>query len=150
MTMLPHHKYKIICLFILTITLSLNLNAQNIEVLFTSIRSAQGQFVIRVFKDNTSFQDDKPFLIKYFNKSCISNKEMIIKFTMDPGIYGFAVVDDENNSHAMDLNFIGYPKEGFGFSNYYHSGLSHPDFDSFKFTLKRNQKQKITIKIRYM
>jgi uncharacterized protein (DUF2141 family) len=53
-------------------------------------------------------------------------------------------------SGLMEYNFIGIPKEGFGFSDYYHSGLTKPKFDAFKFTLEKEKKKKITIKVRYM
>jgi uncharacterized protein (DUF2141 family) len=148
--MLLHNKFKSICLLISITACSLTLNAQDIEVLITGIRSTQGQVLISVFKDQKSFDDEKPFTIKYFKKSNISKGEMTVNFAMEPGTYGFALVDDENYDSDMDYNFIGYPKEGFGFSNYYHSGLSNPSFDSFKFALKKTQKQKIIIKIRYM
>lgn len=41
------------------------------------------------------------------------------------------------------------PNEGFGFSNYYHKGMSQPSFNQFDFYLKKETKE-IEIKIRYM
>jgi uncharacterized protein (DUF2141 family) len=45
-----------------------------------------------------------------------------------PGVYGFAVIHDENQNHKLDRNMIGWPKEGFGFANNPHVGLSAPPF----------------------
>ncbi len=47
---------------------------------------------------------------------------------LPPGNYGVAVIHDENSNHKLDRNFFGYPKEGFGFANNPHVGLSAPDF----------------------
>ena len=44
------------------------------------------------------------------------------------GDYAVAVIHDENQNHKLDRNFIGWPKEGFGFANNPHVGLSAPSF----------------------
>lgn len=75
---------------------------------------------------------------------------MNVKFDLPPGTYGLALLDDENNDDKMNYSFIGLPKEGFGFSNYYLSGLFKPKFEVFKFTVLKDQKQKVQMKIRYM
>jgi uncharacterized protein (DUF2141 family) len=45
-----------------------------------------------------------------------------------PGDYGVVVIHDENANKKMDRNFIGIPKEGFGFANNPHVGLSAAPF----------------------
>lgn len=47
---------------------------------------------------------------------------------LPPGDYGVAVIHDENMNHKLDRNMIGWPKEGFGFANNPHVGLSAPAF----------------------
>ncbi|MBI4646005.1 MAG: DUF2141 domain-containing protein [Bacteroidia bacterium] len=128
----------------------LTVKAQNIEVVIKGIISTQGQISIGIFKDNESFQDEKPFISKKFKKSNISNGEMRVTFNLEPGIYGFSLLDDENNDSKMNYSFFGIPEEGFGFSNYYHTELTKPKFDLFKFVVSKNQKRKIYIKIRYI
>lgn len=44
------------------------------------------------------------------------------------GDYGVAVIHDENQNHKLDRNFLGIPKEGFGFANNPHVMLSTPAF----------------------
>jgi uncharacterized protein (DUF2141 family) len=36
---------------------------------------------------------------------------------LPPGDYGVAVIHDENSNARLDKNFLGIPKEGFGFAN---------------------------------
>ena len=45
-----------------------------------------------------------------------------------PGEYGVVTIHDENKNRKLDRNFIGIPKEGFGFANNPHVGLSAPAF----------------------
>lgn len=47
-----------------------------------------------------------------------------------PGDYGVAAIHDENRNAKLDRNLIGIPKEGFGFANNPHVGLSAPAFQS--------------------
>jgi uncharacterized protein (DUF2141 family) len=44
------------------------------------------------------------------------------------GDYAVAAIHDENSNAKLDRNFIGVPKEGFGFANNPHVGLSAPPF----------------------
>ena len=47
---------------------------------------------------------------------------------LPPGEYGVAVIHDENRNAKLDRNLIGIPREGFGFANNPHVGLSAPPF----------------------
>jgi uncharacterized protein (DUF2141 family) len=129
---------------------ALTLNAQDVEVIITGIRAEKGQIVIGVFKDNESFRKEESFLEKRFVKNGISNEEMRVKFSLEPGIYGLSLLDDENSDGKMEYNFVRLPKEGFGFSDYYHTGLTRPKFDSFKFSIDQSKKRTITVRIRYL
>src|SRR4051812_30400738 len=143
-------KRKIWSLLVLVFTCITNGHAQNIEVLFTGIRSKQGQIQVKIFTDDKSFQDDKPIRTLKFNKHAVVNGQMTGKFSLDPGTYGLALLDDENNNSEMEYNLIGMPKEGFGFSNFYLTGLKKPRFEQFRFTLNKDQKLNINMKIRYL
>ena len=135
---------------ILLLLVFTDLNAQNVEVIIKGIRSEKGQIVISIFKDEPTYQKEEPFLSKNFVKNGISNNEMKVQLSLEPGVYGLTLLDDENMSNLMEYNFIGKPKEGFGFSDYYLQGFTKPKFDSFKFKIEPNHKQTMTIRIRYM
>jgi|WetSurSiteA1Bulk_404760.scaffolds.fasta_scaffold49031_2 uncharacterized protein (DUF2141 family) len=128
----------------------ITLCAQDVEVTIKNIKNNKGQIVIGVFRDEPTYLKEDAFLIRKFVKKDMVNGEMKIRFTMEPGVYGLTLLDDENNSGLMEYNFIGIPKEGFGFSDYYHSGFTKPKFETFKFTLEKGQKKNITIKVRYI
>ena len=48
---------------------------------------------------------------------------------LPPGDYGVVAIHDENKKHKLDRNMFGWPKEGFGFANNPHVGLSAPGFN---------------------
>jgi len=127
-----------------------SLQSQNIEVTFSGIRSSVGQIRLEVFIDEESFEKEKGIAIKRFKKSNLINGEMTVKLDLPPGTYGLALLDDENIDDKMNYSFVGWPKEGFGFSNYYLSGLFKPKFEDFKFTIYKDQKRRVFMKIKYM
>jgi uncharacterized protein (DUF2141 family) len=47
---------------------------------------------------------------------------------LPPGNYGVAVIHDENSNARLDKNFLGIPKEGFGFANNPHVGWGPAPF----------------------
>lgn len=56
----------------------------------------------------------------------IRDGKSTLTFSMAPGKYGIVVIHDENINHKMDRNFLGLPKEGYGFANNPHVGLTAP------------------------
>ena len=49
----------------------------------------------------------------------------------------------------MSYNFFGIPKEGYGFSDFNHSGFKKPMFSDFKFSVS-DSTHIIRIKLRYL
>ena len=137
-------------LFLLLLVPAATINAQDVEVTITGIRNTKGQMGIGVFRDNETFKKEQAYRDLQFPKKDISKGEMKVQFTLPPGTYGIALVDDENSNGKMEYNFVGVPKEGFGFSDYYLTGMKKPKFDSFKFTLAKGQKKSIKIRVRYI
>lgn len=83
------------------------------------------------------------------SKSSMKNGEVTATFKDIPaGKYGIAVLDDENANGLMDYSFF-MPTEGFGFSDYYHSGMKKPNYSSFTFVLGKENKT-IKVKFRYI
>ena len=137
---------SIILLILLKAT---GLNAQNVEVTVNGIRSENGQIVVGVFTDDLSFRKEQGLLKTIVPKTNLSDGTMTFSLSLEPGLYGLSVLDDENGDGQMEYGMLGIPKEGFGFSDYYHTGLKRPRFDSFKFTVDNGQVKKITVKMRY-
>lgn len=122
---------------------------QNVIIKIEGIRSSNGNIVIGVFTSNHDFVNEKSILEKCFSKSELKNQNLNVKLNLNPGTYGIALFDDENNNMKMDYNFLGIPLEGFGFSNYYTNSLKKPHFNDFKFIVKQGENH-INIKMRYI
>lgn len=60
----------------------------------------------------------------------IENGQALEEFHLPAGKYAVAVIHDENSNHKLDRNFLGIPKEGFGFANNPRVALSAPSFNS--------------------
>ncbi|HRG59917.1 MAG TPA: DUF2141 domain-containing protein [Bacteroidia bacterium] len=122
----------------------------NVEIMVTNIRNNKGQIAIGIYKDQHSFDKEQSLVNKKFEKKAMQKGILLIKFDIEPGTYGFTLLDDENANSKMEYNFFGLPTEGFGFSNYYHTGFTRPKFESFKLEVKQNELNKSTIKVRYL
>jgi uncharacterized protein (DUF2141 family) len=124
--------------------------AQDTQIKVSGMRSVKGQIVLNVFKDSKSYNDEKPYKQLLFEKKNIIDSTFVVKCTLEPGIYGITLVDDENKNGVIDKNLIRMPKEGFGFSNFYMTKMEKPSFDDFKVEVKNNTENKIGIKVKYM
>ncbi|MEO8762138.1 MAG: DUF2141 domain-containing protein [Bacteroidia bacterium] len=123
--------------------------SQTLKINMSNIRNAAGLMCLGFYTSDENFDKDKPLFVKLIPKNTMVNGTLTITYKdIKPGTYGIALLDDENNNDKMDYGLI-LPKEGFGFSNYYHTGLSKPNFTKFKFTLT-NETKTVNIKVKYM
>lgn len=125
-------------------------NQPNVRVEITGIRSTHGKIRMGVYISSKRFEEKKDSKIIQIEKRALLNNKLVYTFYLEPGTYGLSVLDDENDNTLMDYNFFGLPKEGFGFSNYYHSGFTYPKFENFSFTVKQSGEANVVIKLRYI
>ncbi len=121
-----------------------------ISVIIKDIKTPNGQILMGIYKDDVSFDKELPYKKVQAFKTKISNGILLVEVKLEPGKYGISLMDDENFNGKMDYNFIGIPKEGFGFSNYYHTGLTKPKLKSFSFEVIENKNTKVEVKMKYM
>jgi len=135
--------------FLFFFFLSAYYTGQTLHINVTGIRNFSGNIRLAFYSNSQSFDDEKPFFIKTVPKKNILNGALKISYSdLKPGIYGIAILDDENKNEKMDYGWV-LPKEGFGFSDYYHTGMTRPKFEQFDFVLK-NEEKAVEIKIRYL
>lgn len=121
----------------------------NVTINITHLRSGKGNVIVQVFNTQQGFKDSKPIAKFKYAKSAVANGTLKVKCKLKPGSYGLALLDDENSNGKMDNNVIGMPKEGFGFSDYYHTGMTRPVLDDFKIDVKE-MPVLTTMKVRYL
>ncbi|AEV31672.1 hypothetical protein Oweho_0658 [Owenweeksia hongkongensis DSM 17368] len=121
----------------------------SVTVEISNLRNNKGTVALGVYKDNETFKKEKEYLLKVFPKTKTTDDGVLhVELPLTPDTYGIAFLDDENDNGEMDYGWV-LPKEGFGFSNYEHSGMSMPNFDDFKFEVG-NSPTKVYIKVKYM
>ena len=140
--------FKILVGFLLAVS-SLPVMTQTLNIKIENIRNAKGRIYLGIFKDNASFQEEKPFLEKRFGKESVENGSLSVSISIPEGLYGIALLDDENSDDLMEYNWLGMPREGFGFSDFYLKGFRRPVFSEFDFIMTGPTKD-IRIVIRYM
>ncbi|HKL33302.1 MAG TPA: DUF2141 domain-containing protein [Tangfeifania sp.] len=139
-------------LFVLIVLLGKSGFSQEIPVKFEidNLRNDNGNVIVSVYKDAKSFDEGIPEFRKTINKKeNMENGSFKAQVLLPPGVYGLVFLDDENNDGAMNNSFIGVPKEGFGFSNFYLPGFKKPKFSDFSFTLTENT-ETMQVKLRYL
>jgi uncharacterized protein (DUF2141 family) len=123
--------------------------AQTLNIKIEHIRNSRGRIYLGFFKDDASFQEEKPFMEKRLSKVSMENESLSVNMPIPEGLYGIVLLDDENSDDIMDYNWLGIPREGFGFSDFYLRGYRRPVFSDFDFIVTGPIKS-IRIVIRYM
>ncbi len=137
--------------FLIYISLSfVNSPTITFPIIIKNIRNAKGRLSIGVFKDAESFEKEKPYKIIIVPKKELVGGTVKATIELEPGVYALSILDDENSDYKMEYNMVGMPKEGFGFSNYYHGGLSKPNFKQFLVFINSSQKSPILFNLRYI
>ena len=119
--------------------------AMTLDVEFTNVKKAKGKLWIAVYKPGEKFGGkEKPSITKIIEVKAAAPQN--VQFDLAPGRYALAVYHDLNNNDELDKNFIGIPKEPYGFSKNFRPKFSAPTFDDCAFELK-DAGQKISVKL---
>lgn len=127
------------CFLLLVALLPANLLAQpacpGIHVKILDIRSSTGAVACALFESAVGFPTEylqaatRIMVIKVRDRQARCDFEDIA-----PGSYALAVVHDENMNGKLDVNWLGIPLEGYGFSNDASALLGAPSFESASFS----------------
>jgi len=121
-------------------------NSCTITVQIGNIRNSKGRIQLQVYKNQATYSKETPWKEMYVSKENMKNNMLMYRIpNLEPGVYGIAILDDEDKDKKMKFSWL-MPAEGFGFSDYFHVGLSRPKFDDFKFNLTGDKTVKIIIR----
>jgi uncharacterized protein (DUF2141 family) len=102
-----------------------------LKVEISNIRQAKGKIWIAMFRPNEKFGNEKPNIYKIIDIQSLATQRA--DFEIEPGRYALAVYHDLNDNSILDKNFIGIPKEPYGFSNDFRPKFSPPTFEDCAF-----------------
>ena len=113
-------------------------HAQSLILHVKNIKYDKGKIFIAVFDDEKAFMKDR-FSAKSVN--VYSTDDLKIELKLPIGKYAISIFHDINNNEKLNTNFMGVPKEPFGFSNNPKTNFGPPDFQnaSFNFTRDNNE-----------
>ena len=116
----------------------LNLNKPGV-LYFIVCDSAAG------FEGVTENESEEESCVTYSGE--INPQDLEINIMLPHGEYAITFFVDSNGNFKMDKNFLGIPKEQYGFSNNVMCIMSVPSFDQAKFTITEPTLQNITLRI---
>jgi uncharacterized protein (DUF2141 family) len=124
--------------------------AGGIKVEVTGFRNDNGQLGCSLWNGPAGFPRDGFHILKHVWAPIKDARgECVFAGTFPAGDYAVTLFHDENKNGKFDSNMIGYPLEGYGFSNNVVPRFSAPGFDDCKFHYDGNGWKQIPVKMIY-
>jgi len=112
------HSKKIVFLIFFAMVFIRNIFANDtirFALEITGINVNQGQIYVKIYSNEKDYRNDIPYA------SCIlesTRQSIAYSFDILEGEYLIALFQDTNNNGKLDTNFLGFPREPVGLSNY--------------------------------
>lgn len=115
-----------------------------LTITIDNIGLLEGKIRIGVFNKKKGFLKREAAIKHYY--ITVKNSIESIKITDLPkGDYAFSLFHDENSDDVCNLNFLGIPKEPYGFSNNIKPKFSAPSYADCTFSLDKDILLKVTL-----
>jgi uncharacterized protein (DUF2141 family) len=119
--------------------------AANVDVLVTGVRNDRGHVRVAICGPADFLHPKCP----YFTRVPARAGQVRARVSGVPaGRYAAEAFHDENDNDVLDLNFLGMPMEGMGFSNDARMWFGPPRFDAASFEVPEGGTQ-ITFHLKY-
>ena len=121
-----------------------------IKVEITGLRSDKGQLGCSLWAGPDGFPRDDTHILKHVWAPIKSaSGECVFAGPFAARDYAVTLFHDENQNGKFDSNFVGYPLEGYGFSNNVVPRFKAPSYDECKFQYDGNGWKQIPVKMIY-
>ena len=134
----------LLLLFIALFNTSNAVETFDLKVTVTNVKTLKGTVEIGIFNNaNTFLEKGKEYKV---NSKVVTNNTVEFTFKDVPkGDYAISIYHDVNADKECNMNFIGIPKEPYGFSNNFRPKFAKPTFNDCKIELSTDKS--ITIKL---
>ena len=125
-------------------------SAQALTVSIENIQTSQkGDIIVGIYNNSEHFTTiGKEVIGKSI--AVANNEKEVLTFTyIPPGTYSIAVFHDANQNGKLDKNWLGIPKEGYGFSKNIFGSLGPPTFKETNFDWHPSQTLQLSIGLKY-
>lgn len=130
-------KNRFLLLFLFLFTSLVSYSQINLIVEINELRNSNGNILLE-------FNDENENVLKGLSEKIEDNKCTIVIKDLKPGKYAFKFFHDENNDEKLNTNFMGIPREGYGFSNNASGKFGPPSFEKMIFELTQTDTLKCT------
>ena len=121
-----------------------------IKVVVTGMRNDNGKLGCSLFNGPDGFPRDGSKVFRREWAPSIKNGRGECFFSGLPaGDYAVTIFHDENGNGKFDMNWMGMPLEGYGFSNNVKPMLKAPNFDECKFHYDGTTTKEVPIEMIY-
>lgn len=125
-------------LWIVLLYLPFTLSGQyRLEVVVSGVESSEGNVLVAVYNEASAF----PKFERVFRTGAAraeTGSTRVVLRDLPPGQYALAVFHDENGNDALDKNFLGFPKEAYGFSKARTRTFGPPSFEDCALVLRED------------
>jgi len=121
----------------------------NLNVEIDGLKNTTGQVCASIFASSQGFPSDRDRVLE---RQCTKITETSVKFTfknLKAGNYAVAVMHDENDDFMVNRSDLGFPLEGFGFSQNPEIRNRAPKFDEAA-VLVAGENTDIKIQLKYL
>lgn len=138
---------SLVCSFLYFVSVAVPAQANKQTIIFTNIKNTKGRIFIAWYNKEADFpKRDKIFLWKTIDVNGEASATIIFE-NLASGTYAIAAFLDENGNGKMDTNFLGIPKEKYGFSNNARPMMRAANFKEAAFVVNSNERT-INIKLK--
>ena len=111
----------------------------------TNIETIKGTIEIGIFNTNERFLEEGQ-AFKTISVKVRADSHTVVFKDLPKGNYAVSMYHDVNADGECNRNFMGIPKEPYGFSNNFRPRFSAPTFKDCEFVLDSNKTLKIELK----
>ena len=116
--------------------------AADLTVNISDVEQGKGHLLVALYADEASYTSGKANFASKVKAG--HEQESVVFENLPDGEYAIKLYQDENDNNKLDVNIMGIPKEGYGFSN--NVGMfGAPGYVEAKFTVKENTAIKIEL-----
>jgi uncharacterized protein (DUF2141 family) len=105
-----------------------------ITVRIEGLRNERGTVYVSLHDNKKSFDDNKGAMQSMQARPKQGTARVVFE-NVPPGKYALSFIHDENDNKKLDTNWIGIPKEGFGYSKDAMGRFGPPKFDDAVLTI---------------
>jgi uncharacterized protein (DUF2141 family) len=107
-----------------------------INLTVDQVREARGSLNITVYPDDAAHFLDGAYKLGRISVPAVMPTTTVCIALASGGGYAVALYHDENDNRHLDRNWIGFPTEGYGFSNNPHLALGPPTLGQVRLMAK--------------